>query len=95
VGTAVELTGHTFGLLRVLERSGSDEANRATWRCECACHEIVIARGSDLREGTKRRCSPDCQIKQERPVFRVTVIGVQSHHISGRASDQHKGVSSQ
>jgi hypothetical protein len=75
VANFINLLGAQFGLLRVLERAGSNEARQSLWRCECACHEIVTARGSDLCAGTKRRCGPDCKFKQERPTFRVTVIG--------------------
>ncbi len=73
----INLAGLQFGLLRVIEPTPSDGTGRTKWRCECRCGESVITRGSDLREGTKRRCSPKCQYRwhQMRAVFSVVYDG--------------------
>jgi hypothetical protein len=53
-----DLTGHTFGWLRVIEQAepGFNEARQSLWKCECRCGEVITARGSDLTAGSKRKC---------------------------------------
>lgn len=34
-GNVIDLTGQTFGLLKVIERAGSDNRGEALWECEC------------------------------------------------------------
>jgi hypothetical protein len=51
--------GTKFGRLTVLERSGSDRAGRAMFRCRCECGSEWLVRGADLRSGHTSSCG--CQ----------------------------------
>ncbi len=70
----ISLVGQRFGLLRVVEHVGFNERRQSMYRCECACHEFVTVRRTDLTSGDRRRCSTDCKFQKERPVFRVSTI---------------------
>ncbi len=55
---AVDLTGQTFGYLKVLSRSGT-KGRRATWLCRCICGSEVVRIGQNLRlttRGEKKSC---------------------------------------
>ena len=43
-----DLTGQTFGRLKVLERAGSNKDGRALWLCKCDCGNIVSIRRDHL-----------------------------------------------
>lgn len=85
MGQLIDLMGHVFGLLRVIERSGSNEARQSLWRCECACRELVVVRGTELVSGTRRRCSVSCKFKLERPMLKIATI-------DGRRGEMEKKV---
>lgn len=58
-----DLSGKTFGYLKVIERAGSYKPNgcqndgiRATWLCECECKRRVIVSGESLRNGDTTSC---------------------------------------
>jgi hypothetical protein len=56
---AKDLTGKTFGRLRVIEMAG--RANNGnwkvlTWRCRCSCGAVTIVRGPNLTKGMTRSC---------------------------------------
>ena len=38
-----DLTGQTFGRLKVLERAGSNKDGRALWLCKCDCGNETVA----------------------------------------------------
>lgn len=48
--------GMKFGRLTVIERSGSDRAGRAMFRCQCECGGHCSVRGADLRSGHSKSC---------------------------------------
>jgi len=48
--------GAKFGRLAVTERSGSDAAGRAMFRCRCDCGSECLVRGADLRSGHSKSC---------------------------------------
>lgn len=53
------LTGQTFGSLRVVERGLNNSHGLACWWCECqACHDRkrVLVQGPHLRRGHTRSC---------------------------------------
>jgi hypothetical protein len=50
-----DLTGKTFGRLRVLTRYGSRQ-KQPLWECECECRAKVYAVGSSLRNGYTTSC---------------------------------------
>lgn len=52
----VDLTGERFGLLTVIERSGSDAKGRATWRCLCDCGREKVAASYLIKTGATRSC---------------------------------------
>ena len=52
----VDLSGHVFGKLRVVERSGSSLRGRAQWLCECECGKETTVVGKRLRSGETKSC---------------------------------------
>jgi hypothetical protein len=69
-----DLTGQTFGRLRVIERAPdhvSPSGNKTVmWFCECSCpnHTRVKVNGSDLRRGRTRSCGCwKTDYRQEKP----------------------------
>jgi len=59
MGRLIDLTGKTFGKLRVIERVGSETRDgqvRPTWLCECRCGNQTVVIGANLRSGATRSC---------------------------------------
>ena len=57
-----DLIGQKFGRLTVLERVGSTDQNKATWKCKCECgNEIIVPTGS-LTSGNTTSCG--CYMKE-------------------------------
>ena len=53
----IDRTGQRYGRLVVIQRSGSDSANRnATWLCRCDCGRASIASSGSLRTGRTKSC---------------------------------------
>ena len=56
---AIELTGKTFGRLRVLERIPSVRKGgrlRVHWRCVCECGTVIVTTSQNLRASHTRSC---------------------------------------
>lgn len=53
----LNLTGQTFGLLTVIERSHRDPGQTWKWRCQCACSREVLVQGSILKAGKTSACT--------------------------------------
>jgi len=51
-----DLTGQTFGRLKVIKRDGSNSAKKATWLCQCKCGNTVIVVGYKLRRTDTQSC---------------------------------------
>lgn len=51
-----DLTGMTFGDLRVLHREVNDPQGNTRWVCECACGKVIVTRGTRLSYGSTRSC---------------------------------------
>lgn len=54
-----DLTGRTFGYLKVLRREGAAPNKVATWRCRCVCGAEVVRNSTSLRakdRGPKKSC---------------------------------------
>lgn len=51
-----DLTGQTFGRLKVLERAGSNKDGRALWLCKCDCGKITVKTGKLLLNGHCKSC---------------------------------------
>lgn len=53
----IDITGHKFGRLIVVERAPSKQNNRqAMWKCICDCGETIICSGKNLRTGHTKSC---------------------------------------
>ena len=63
----IDMAGQTFGMLKVLERVGSDNEGKALWRCEClACgNKNYITTGKQIRRKSKRKTCGCMQGKEK------------------------------
>ena len=52
----IDLTGHTYGRLKVLHESSDRLWGRVTWACVCECGSAILAITSSLRGGNTRSC---------------------------------------
>lgn len=52
----LDLVGQKFGRLEVKEFAGMDKRKQTTWKCECACGNIVIVSSNNLRRGLTKSC---------------------------------------
>lgn len=52
----IDLTGRTFGALRVIELSPVKKGADFAWRCLCKCGKETTPRGGDLRSGATQSC---------------------------------------
>lgn len=57
----IDLTGQTFGKLKVLKKA-ENKSGKAYWTCQCECGTIKDIRGSHLRSGSIISCG--CQGKK-------------------------------
>lgn len=51
-----DLTGHTFGLLTVLEMVGRNKHGHLLWNCVCECGKHATAAGEQIKSGIKKSC---------------------------------------
>jgi hypothetical protein len=58
-GIALDLTGKTFGVLTVVERTSSDRAGNAMWICKCKCGNTKAVRAMFLIK-RQQFCSKQC-----------------------------------
>ena len=52
----LDLTGHRYGLLTVVERALSPKGEKPRWLCQCDCGTKKVIRAHNLRVGTVRSC---------------------------------------
>ena len=52
----IDMTGKQFGRLTVIEFSGINHRNSATWLCKCSCGNTTIVDGNSLRRGSTKSC---------------------------------------
>lgn len=52
----IDLVGHRFGRLIVLEYAGHAKSNLPTWRCVCDCGKEALVLGCNLRTGNTTSC---------------------------------------
>ena len=50
------LTGHRFGRLVVVEKSGHDKFNQFLWKCRCDCGKEITTTTNRLNMGKTRSC---------------------------------------
>lgn len=48
--------GNKYNFLTVVDRAQNDSSGRAQWLCQCDCGEMVIVKGSSLRNGKTKSC---------------------------------------
>lgn len=56
-----DITGHKINMLTVLEKVGSNEKQKALYKCKCDCGNIKIITAGDLKSGRVVSCG--CQAK--------------------------------
>lgn len=57
---AVDITGHRFGDLEVVEQVAAPEKGRGPmWLCRCDCGRAVEVWGRSLRRGERKACGLD------------------------------------
>lgn len=59
---AQDLTGMTFGYLKVIRRVGIDKHRKSLWRCKCKCGRTTVVNAADLKSGNTKSCG--CLHKQ-------------------------------
>lgn len=68
---AIDMTGQTFGKLKVLHKAPSRKTSgghiKSRWVCECACGNIVEVDGCNLRKGVTKSCG--CLAHQTRKEY--------------------------
>ena len=52
----IDLTGHKFNRLTVIERMPNAPKGKTVWKCQCDCGNITIVRGSNLKTGQVKSC---------------------------------------
>jgi len=52
----LDITGHVFGKLVVLQFSHKDERGRKYWACQCDCGNTTTVQGSSLKSGLTASC---------------------------------------
>lgn len=73
--TLIDLSGQTFGRLKVIERVIKDE-KRGFWLCECACGNRTIVKGVNLINGHTLSCG--CYQKDKTSqIFLIDLSGKQ------------------
>lgn len=60
---ANDLTGRTFGLLKVLRRVEDVKPGRPMWLCECRCGKSVVKSSTSLTKQTVSSPAVVCGIK--------------------------------
>lgn len=52
----IDLTGHKYGKLTVIEFAGNGHRRESLWKCQCDCGNTRIVTGSHLRTGHTSSC---------------------------------------
>ena len=55
-GVSIDLTGETFGNLKVIRRVKNNHNRQPRWLCECKCGNTYIAEGRYLKSGKTKSC---------------------------------------
>lgn len=56
MGSFKDLSGETYGELKVIERHVKDQNHRWRWLCQCSCGEVVVVQSGNLRSGNTESC---------------------------------------
>jgi len=52
----VDIAGHRYGRLTVIEQGESDERGGSRWLCQCDCGETTVVSSHNLRTGNTKSC---------------------------------------
>lgn len=52
----IDLTGQTFGKLKVIARSANNNRGESMWECQCECGNTKVIRGYTLNHGLSKSC---------------------------------------
>ena len=61
----LELTGHRFGKLKVIDYWGRNIKGQSIWICTCSCKRACFIDGKELRSGTTTNCA-ECRKQDQR-----------------------------
>lgn len=56
MGKPIDMTGHRYGRLQVIELAGQNKHNQRMWRCICDCGNTLDVLGFLLRQKQTRSC---------------------------------------
>ena len=56
MGKPIDMAGHKYGRLTVIEMAGHNAHKQRQWRCLCDCGTSVERTGSDIRRGSTLSC---------------------------------------
>jgi hypothetical protein len=70
----IDLTGVTFGRLRVVNKCGRETSGRLRWLCLCTCGNATVVRGSALSAGVVRSCG--CLLQENRGITKTITHGL-------------------
>lgn len=73
----LDLTGHTYNLLTVVEESSKGLGGRVHWVCRCACGSTVTVASNNLRNGHTKSCG--CH-KSDKWAEIITTHGLSRKH---------------
>ena len=68
-----DITGQTFGRLKVIEIAPKPWKNDAEWLCQCECGNVARVRGAYLRSGHTKSCGHCLSIKNCGAYCRATI----------------------
>jgi hypothetical protein len=77
----IDISGRTFGRLRVVGRGPTSRNGGSLWRCVCACGGTSIVLGSNLRSGSAKSCG--CLAKEW-----ASAMGRNKEYIAQRSAKQ-------
>ena len=66
----IDLTGNTYGRLKVVELAGKNSKGKLLWRCECKCGNEAVIIGENLKTRVTTSCG--CYRKEVEVVAGVT-----------------------
>lgn len=79
MGKIVDLSGRTFGDLKVLEFSGVNSNRKATWLCECKCGNKKIIVSGSLINGLTKSCGCKSAVKKKHGMSNTRIYFIWQH----------------